>query len=1067
MTNHGSPSHDSTPGGSALSTSRHALPPQRKRSDPLSDAKVVPARHQSLGVLSSKTSEKADTQKTRSAVSKDAHASRLVQASAMLGQHSTAQRGSPVASQATLPSTSYMSSSAPTKLSLLSASNVGVLDSVSDYGNSSRSIRQPSRAPSPHTGYTSSHLNAAHLNPKLHSTSRTGVSSHTSSGSDREGHGHLDLKRLLSKPAAVPSHSGASVISIPSDQEFSGISSSGASSIGLGTRRRAEMLAHETRTRNFSAPSQPPSIKIQTSHGSVSSSVRLKNSSSGRISPSASRYESERERESRSKNVIKRKSSSRSNPSTPTVATFKAAASSSTSLQPIAPSPSHRDSSSSHSTSRPSKHSSPSPAGSSKTATDTISPRTPRKVASAGTSLAESSSRSKLRETLPQPKGLTPAGAVAHAYKQQEQRREKLAEMAGWNDHQRKMAAASVGGSAADNGNLSSISLNDSLGDQGGESTAGPYYTVFGSRTSRLFDHDDHSWQLNFDSYYGCDDRTRVGKATVSTGNGGNTSSGGGSGSGSGHGVKHLSRKVSGRFKKVAGAVKGHREMSPQHGRPEVVLEAGSNEPGWTPYDGRRRSGHHEKSPSVPSKPKSDTVRDSTDDYVKVSVGELERDGILKATEEKERPSKLVKERSRSRGEEDGSSSGKLWKLMKRISTGGLRDKYKDIVPPPPVPSLPKDLQHMPASRATLDIKATDRDNQVVGETGVLLTRFMQSRSSMSGVRPFTAPQRVIQTQRTEVLSRPSTGRGTESSGNRPSTTTRSSSPMSSDIASARFFQRTHSARSSTSSYGEELPPMPSSPTAVIAQHIMPPSELYKLNKDIDPASPQTQSPLQHKRSRKPSRSRSAPAEDTDDHRPSLPLPPRRAATAGGGKESKTDPPSPTIPSFNTSDTLNNFKTKSAISLTMSEFGGHGSPISPTPDIPPRPRRSSRRHPPPDLISPGTASVTSPTVPPTPRTPTLTLDLNGSARKPFTSPSFVQSPSPISAASSSSKSPLTFREIESPRHVWSEKEKADKWNDLLLRSDRAGGTLHIGDSSGLMSDSLRFSTYSDSPDQEA
>ena len=84
--------------------------------------------------------------------------------------------------------------------------------------------------------------------------------------------------------------------------------------------------------------------------------------------------------------------------------------------------------------------------------------------------------------------------------------------------------------------------------------------------------------------------------------------------------------------------------------------------------------------------------------------------------------------------------------------------------------------------------------------------------------------------------------------------------------------------------------------------------------------------------------------------------------------------------------------------------------------------------------------------------------------------SMIHSPSPMSASnSSSSRSPLTFREIESPRQQWSEKEKADKWDDLLMRSDQAGGTLHIGagdTTSGLMSDAMRLSMYSENPDVE-
>ena len=71
--------------------------------------------------------------------------------------------------------------------------------------------------------------------------------------------------------------------------------------------------------------------------------------------------------------------------------------------------------------------------------------------------------------------------------------------------------------------------------------------------------------------------------------------------------------------------------------------------------------------------------------------------------------------------------------------------------------------------------------------------------------------------------------------------------------------------------------------------------------------------------------------------------------------------------------------------------------------------------------------------------------------------------SPSSAASYHGhhhRSPLRFREMDaSPRVHLSEKEKAAKWDDLLMRSEQAGGTLRVGES-GLMSDSIRFSDYS-------
>ena len=79
------------------------------------------------------------------------------------------------------------------------------------------------------------------------------------------------------------------------------------------------------------------------------------------------------------------------------------------------------------------------------------------------------------------------------------------------------------------------------------------------------------------------------------------------------------------------------------------------------------------------------------------------------------------------------------------------------------------------------------------------------------------------------------------------------------------------------------------------------------------------------------------------------------------------------------------------------------------------------------------------------------------ADTPSPPPELFDGLSPISASDSAS-SAVTFRDIAKfePGAVLSEKEKVDKWNDLLDRSDRAGGTLHVG-LGGLLSDSIRDS----------
>ena len=68
------------------------------------------------------------------------------------------------------------------------------------------------------------------------------------------------------------------------------------------------------------------------------------------------------------------------------------------------------------------------------------------------------------------------------------------------------------------------------------------------------------------------------------------------------------------------------------------------------------------------------------------------------------------------------------------------------------------------------------------------------------------------------------------------------------------------------------------------------------------------------------------------------------------------------------------------------------------------------------------------------------------------------------SSSVQSGSPLKFREMgggegEKDRKMLAEKERADRWDDLLERSGRVGGTIHIGNTK-LAPDSLRFSDHS-------
>ena len=592
-----------------------------------------------------------------------------------------------------------------------------------------------------------------------------------------------------------------------------------------------------------------------------------------------------------------------------------------------------------------------------------------------------------LRRQRSPPAHMTPASAVAHAYKQQEQRREALAEEMGH-------------GSGAV---ISAVRAFDD-GDEGG---AGAYYTVFGGGAGRVVavgSAEDSEYDIGYDTRF----HTAPAGAKAD-GEQGHVS-----------GVRSLSRKVSGRFKRT-----NTREPSPYADAGKQVDQ---------PYDGRQGR----------------LPKPSMDEYVEIrsliSTGTAIPSAQNGTTERKDsqrglRSMRSIVGKDPETKAEESSPGGKLWKLVKRISTGALRDKYHDTTPPPPVPALPDDFKHLAPSRTTFDIRKGRDDSS---ETGI--TRFMQSRTSLSAVRPSTAPQRG--TPRTEHFgSRPSTGP-------RPSTTTRSSSPMSSDMASSKFFRKSHSVHSSISSYGEELPPIPG-----VGQQILTPGELSKLSSDVEESA--------HKKTRQRSRSRTRSLGITDaprsatEPRPSLP-PSRRCNTAGSrpAAEHDSDPPSPLIPTFETAAPTNNFARISSAarySLPTSEFG-----VLSDSSAPPRPKRSARRKPPPfDLVSP-TPTSPGPATPRSAGVPSLRVDVRKSVAGSVHST--LHSASPSSATTTTpphARSPLRFREMDSagPRAPLSEREKAAKWDDLLLRSEQAGGTLHIGEA-GLMSDNIRFSDYS-------
>ncbi|KAL1945105.1 hypothetical protein VTO73DRAFT_2725 [Trametes versicolor] len=621
------------------------------------------------------------------------------------------------------------------------------------------------------------------------------------------------------------------------------------------------------------------------------------------------------------------------------------------------------------------------------------------------------------------PLGLTPAGAVALAYKQQEQRREELAETASFNDAYRPASA-----------NPSVLSMRGpdmgETDEEGGE----PYYTVFGSPSGKLVavgSPVDDDWHVTA----GWETRGSVAAPkSVSTSS------------------RSLSRKVSGSFKRVAGSMKREREVRDPLARARGVDD-------WTPYDGSRSIGGRESPTRHKVGRKPPTLDTRLEERSSPRASPVPSRGSPPAGSPSPQEDGRGSRAPKPKAKEELSPGGMWSKLMKRISTGGLRDKYtQNDEPPPPVPALPQNLVKTAAARTTMDISHAAPGE--VSENGVLLKRFMQSRSSLSGVRPSAASTKAASSSSsrpsTGTAGRPSTGNTTKSRGSlgqRPSTRTRSSSPVSSEVASSGFFNhnRTPSTRSSFSSLGEELPPMPKN----LGRYIVPPGELSRMAKASEQSTPTPST-----RSRKSSRSQSAPVEERaqraspSDGMPSLPLPPRRATHEGA---------SPMSPSFHADAPIS---PPCAHPPPLAEFGM----VEP----PPRPKRSSRRMPPPNVNVPPRSQSMSATMPRSPATPrgqppVVRVDVS-LARSPSTGAlsyastarqvSATSSTSPSSGAShptspasavSSRRSPLTFRELESPRQRLSEREKAAKWEDLLERSAQAGGTLHIGEP-GLLSE---------------
>jgi hypothetical protein len=477
------------------------------------------------------------------------------------------------------------------------------------------------------------------------------------------------------------------------------------------------------------------------------------------------------------------------------------------------------------------------------------------------------------------------------------------------------------------------------------------------------------------------------------------------------------------------------------------------------------------------------------------------------------------------------SAGGKIWKLVKRLSTGGLREKYHAQETAPPVPALPEGLLQTPPPKSKP--KTAQSVPHSPNDSKLPASRYVRGRASFgdaalmnrnTSIRGFPSP---VPSSRL-----PAFGSGKGPSRRRQSINTRSPSPISSDMVPPKHWQKT---RSSSVSTFEDVPPLPG---RIVSEQILSPSELIKLEKDqattelssppstVDSHSPAATTSNYHGNTRNPSLRGLASSEDSEADGMSasefatLPTPPRHHykpnphavyhQSNGSSSVVGSVTTSPTIPMFSTQDVVNRFHPAKGDGATMSRsLNSSSMPQSPSMSSdefglvspaqpPPRPRRSDKRKP--LFVDPrvimrasldrdgrdgnrGRRVPPSNSVPPQRKT---TLDLSsglddGEGRSYGTfgnsqSKGLVEFVSTSRDSSSSredltfspslhSRSPLRFREMGSgeaagkDRKALTEKEKADKWHDLLERSDRAGGTIHIGNSK-LPSDSLRFSDYS-------
>ncbi|KAF8586384.1 hypothetical protein K439DRAFT_964554 [Ramaria rubella] len=501
--------------------------------------------------------------------------------------------------------------------------------------------------------------------------------------------------------------------------------------------------------------------------------------------------------------------------------------------------------------------------------------------------------------------------------------------------------------------------------------------------------------------------------------------------------LKGLTRKLSAKW----GTKEGERRIDESSKKVEL---------GGTVVDASRRRatlhGEGKKSPVVPSyahghsspsrSPVTGQGKGQVDDDARGRVWEEEIGGWV--------GKHLQDNNDQGKEEEGASNTGRLWRLVKRFSSGSLKEKRSPpLEAPPPVPPLPKnfDQKHID-NKPEVDIDRGEMPypHSPVPETPGGIRRYITSvpslsiprlRPSTSGTRSSGAPRRREPTPSdsspSSALSRTNAGHRTASTGI-PSQTQRSTTTSSSPSSeTTNLFSRSRSSSASASSYGEAVPPpMPSIP-AHVGKHIITPMELHALLNEKDgggpPSCQRSSSKLRTASDASPTGSATIPLFDAQS--PVNKFPPykgRRPAQSSIPRPSKDQDP-------------------------IIEASNHTQP-------PPIPQRSPRR------LNNHSVSVPSlplpvkqhsiPNVVPIRDSP----ESNGSeALRLRLRPPTAPKPRPRSISDgavdpdryiSAIKSPLTFREMTSTQRQLTEQEKNTKWEDLLQRSAKAGGTLHVG-----------------------